>query len=86
MLPILIFAVITLVAFGYAAKQFLLIRQKIMLGKEVELEGDNSERWRNVLLVAFGQKKMFKRLVPALFHLFIYVAFLFTTWSINPGS
>ena len=26
----------------------------------------------------FGQKKMFKRWIPAIFHLFIYVAFLFT--------
>lgn len=79
MLPILIFAIVTITAFGYAAKQFLLIRQKILLGKEVNLEGETSSRWRNVALVAFGQKKMFKRIVPALFHLFIYVAFLFTT-------
>lgn len=54
------------------------IRQNILLGKDEELEGDSSQRWRNVLLIAFGQKKMFKRFVPAIFHLFIYVAFLFT--------
>ena len=29
-----------------------------------------------MLLVAFGQKKMFKRLIPAVLHLFIYVGFL----------
>ncbi len=29
-----------------------------------------------MLLVAFGQKKMFKRPVPAVLHLFIYVGFL----------
>jgi heterodisulfide reductase subunit C len=33
---------------------------------------------RNMLLIAFGQKKMFKRWIPAIFHLFIYVAFLIT--------
>ena len=49
-----------------------------MLGKDEELTGNTSERWRNVLLIAFGQKKMFKRFIPAIFHLFIYVAFLFT--------
>ena len=36
------------------------------------------KRWKNVLLIAFGQKKMFKNLLPAIFHLFIYVAFLMT--------
>ncbi|MGC1242868.1 MAG: 4Fe-4S dicluster domain-containing protein [Chryseosolibacter sp.] len=34
------------------------------------------KRLRNLLLVAFGQQKMFKRLVPALLHLFVYVGFL----------
>ncbi|MEO6130723.1 MAG: (Fe-S)-binding protein, partial [Saprospiraceae bacterium] len=31
-----------------------------------------------VLLVAFGQQKMFKKLIPAVLHLFIYLAFLLT--------
>ncbi len=35
-------------------------------------------RWRNVLLIAFGQKKMFDRWIPAIFHFFIYAAFLLT--------
>ena len=29
-----------------------------------------------MLLVAFGQKKMFKKIIPAILHLFIYVGFL----------
>lgn len=40
--------------------------------------GNASERWRNVLLIAFGQQKMFKRPLAALFHFFIYAAFLLT--------
>ena len=31
-----------------------------------------------MLLIAFGQKKMFKRWIPAIFHFFIYAAFLLT--------
>ena len=65
-------------AFAFATRQFLKIRQTILLGKDEAITGDTSERWRNVLLVAFGQQKMFKRWIPAVFHLFIYVAFLFT--------
>lgn len=52
------------------------IKANIALGKEEVVTGDRSERWRNVLLVAFGQKKMFKRPLPAIFHFFIYIGFL----------
>jgi len=34
------------------------------------------ERFRNVLLVAFGQRKMFKLPGPAVLHFFVYVGFL----------
>ena len=74
----LLFILIAGAAFAYAGKQFLTIRQTILLGQDETIAGDSGERWRNVLLVAFGQKKMFKRWIPAVFHLFIYVAFLFT--------
>jgi ferredoxin len=48
----------------------------IGLGKVIPVNDRKDERWRNVLLVAFGQKKMFKRVVPAILHLFVYVGFL----------
>src|SRR5690606_95812 len=48
----------------------------LRLGKNNVLNDRRAERWRNVLLVAFGQKKMFKRPVPAILHLFVYVGFL----------
>ena len=79
MIGSVIFAVVALVAFGYAGYQFSKIRRNILLGKDADIEpGRAGERWKNVLLIAFGQKKMFKRWIPAVFHLFIYVAFLFT--------
>lgn len=57
-------------------KRILRIRDNIRLGqKEVSTE-NKSQRWRNMLLIAFGQKKMFKRPIPALLHLFVYVGFL----------
>lgn len=62
----------------FAFKQYRKIYRNILLGKSTELSGSPAERWSNVLLVAFGQKKMFKNWIPAVFHLFIYVAFLFT--------
>jgi heterodisulfide reductase subunit C len=64
--------------FLFAAKRYWRIRRNILLGRDIELVGDNSQRWKNVFLIAFGQKKMFKNFLPAILHLFIYVAFLFT--------
>ncbi|MCB0706484.1 MAG: (Fe-S)-binding protein [Saprospiraceae bacterium] len=74
----LAFILITGAAFAYAATQFLKIRQNILLGNDKLITGDSAQRWQNVLLVAFGQKKMFKRWIPAVFHFFIYAAFLLT--------
>lgn len=52
------------------------ISSNIKLGKDVDLSGNKSERLKNMILVAFGQKKMFKRPVPAFLHLLIYVGFI----------
>ena len=52
------------------------IRQNILLGRDSDRSDQPAERWKTMLLVAFGQKKMFKRLIPAFFHLLIYVGFI----------
>lgn len=52
--------------------------RNIHLGKKEVLRDQPGRRLKNVLLIAFGQKKMFKRIIPAVFHLFIYVAFVIT--------
>lgn len=74
-----IFFLIILVVVGYnVVKQYSKIYRNIKLGKDEKIEGDSGQRLKNLVLIAFGQKKMFKRPIPALMHLFIYVAFLFT--------
>jgi heterodisulfide reductase subunit C len=78
MLQPIIFAIVTVVATGYAWRQYSRVRRNILLGKDETIGGNSAARWRNVFLIAFGQQKMFKRWVPAVFHLFIYVAFLLT--------
>lgn len=68
---------IVLAAAGYLiAKRIGFIRSTINLGKKVDINDRKDERLKNVLLVAFGQKKMFKKFIPAFLHLFIYVGFL----------
>jgi ferredoxin len=52
------------------------ISKNIKLGKDVNLSDNKGERLKTMLLVAFGQKKMFKRPIPAFLHLLIYVGFI----------
>ena len=51
-------------------------RGNINIGKANDIKGNAGERWKNLWLVAFGQKKMFKKPIPALLHLFILRGFL----------
>jgi len=78
MLQQIFFAIIVLLSIAWASKQFMRVRRNILLGKDEDLSGNEAERWKNMALIAFGQKKMFKRWIPAVLHLFIYVAFLMT--------
>lgn len=72
----IVFLVITAAASWMFAKKILEIRRNILLGKEEDLSDRSSERWRNVLLNAFGQKKMFKNPLVAILHFFVYVGFI----------
>ncbi len=78
MIQSIIFILVAGAALGYAGFQFMKIRRNILLGKDEPTERDTAKAWQNVAFVAFGQKKMFKRWIPAILHLFIYVAFLAT--------
>lgn len=78
MLQSLLFLALSGVAGWFSWKGFSRIRRNILLGKDEKIGGDASARWKNVLLVALGQKKMFNNMIPAVLHLFIYVAFVVT--------
>lgn len=78
LISIVFFTIITCIVFYTAGKQFYRVYQNIHLGKPEKIAGDDVKRWRNVLLIAFGQQKMFKRITPAILHFFIYSAFLLT--------
>ena len=54
------------------------IRRNILLGKDIDRKDNVAERWKTMILVAFGQKKMFARPIPAILHLFLYAAFVIT--------
>ncbi len=52
------------------------IRRNILLGRDENLNDRPNERWRNLMLNALGQKKMFKNPLVAVLHLFVYAGFI----------
>jgi len=78
MVQSIIFLLVSVAALGYAFVQFRKVFQNIQLGKDEAIKGPTLLRLKNMALVAMGQKKMFKRLIPAVLHLLLYVAFVFT--------
>ena len=66
--------------FGFAvwlfSKNIIQIRRNILLGREEDLTGNSTLRWKNLLLLALGQKKMFKNPLVAVMHLIIYAGFI----------
>jgi hypothetical protein len=78
MLQSILFILVSATTIWFAFKGFSRIRRNIFLGKPEKTMGDRAQRWRNMTLVALGQQKMFKNWLPAVLHLFLYVAFVFT--------
>lgn len=74
----LLFTIIVVAVFAFAGKKYFQLYKNIKLGKDEKITGDTSQRIKNTLLIALGQKKMFKKFIPAFLHLCIYSAFLVT--------
>lgn len=69
--------IITLgIAGFFIRKRVKRIRENIQLGKKNTIIDRQPDRLKNMLLMAFGQRKMFARLAPATLHFFIYIGFL----------
>lgn len=75
----ILFLILLLVVGFLGFRLYGRVYRNIRLGKVTSEEaGDIQTRWKRVFLIAFGQKKMFKKPLIALMHGAIYVAFLFT--------
>jgi len=77
-LPNIIFALTLLIGVGFFVKNVRHLIRNIKLGQPTNRTDNPKKRLKNMFLVAFGQKKMFKRPIPALLHFALYVAFIIT--------
>jgi len=72
----ILFILLLAIAIWLFAKKIKEIRRNINLGHDEDFSDNKPLRWRNVLLLAFGQKKMFRKPLVAILHFFIYAGFI----------
>ena len=72
----IIFTLLLLAGGGYFWSNISKAIRNIKLGKPAHRDDRKDERLRNMLLKSFGQQKMFKRPIPALLHLTVYLGFI----------
>jgi heterodisulfide reductase subunit C len=77
-LPNIIFAIVLIVGVGFFVKNVKKIIRNIKLGQDVNRTDNSGARWKNMALIALGQKKMFTRPIPAILHFTLYAAFIIT--------
>lgn len=78
MISTIVFAILIVAGFGFFGWNVMKVRSNVLLGRDIDRTDNSSERWKTMILVAFGQQKMFSRPIPALLHLMIYAAFVIT--------
>ncbi len=75
-IPQLLFVIILGLAVWLFTKNIIRIRKNIFLGKPDDVSNNKPQRWRNMFLLALGQKKMFKNMPVAIMHFIIYAGFI----------
>ena len=78
MISAIIFSALFLSGIFFFSWNIRKIRSNILLGRDISRSDFKSKRIKNMLLVAFGQQKMFKKPIPAILHLMLYTAFIIT--------
>jgi heterodisulfide reductase subunit C len=72
----LLFLLLAAFSIWLFTRNILQIRKNILLGRPKDLNDQPGRRWKNLLLLAFGQKKMFRNPLVAVLHFVIYAGFI----------
>ncbi len=72
----IVFSLLAALAIYFFAKKITRIRRNIFLGVKKSIHDQSGKRWRNMIVFALGQKKMFSNPLVAILHLFVYVGFI----------
>jgi heterodisulfide reductase subunit C len=72
----ILFILISAISVWLFTKKAREISRNIRLGQDEDFSDNPGQRWKNVLLLAFGQKKMFRNPLVAVLHFFVYAGFI----------
>src|SRR6187200_922835 len=72
----IVFVLISIISIWFFTKKVKEISRNIRLGRDEDFSDNKDQRWKNLLLLAFGQKKMFKNKLVAILHFVIYAGFI----------
>ena len=72
----ILFVIVAGFAIWLFTKNILKIRRNILLGRDEPYNDQPGRRWKNLLLLAFGQKVMFRYPLVAFLHFLIYAGFI----------
>ncbi|MGZ8559188.1 MAG: 4Fe-4S dicluster domain-containing protein [Chitinophagaceae bacterium] len=64
------------IAIGLFSKKAKEIIRNIKMGRDEKIDDNPAQRWKNLLLLALGQKKMFRNPLVAVLHFFVYAGFI----------
>ena len=71
-----LFLLLTGVAVWLFSRKAMQLRRNILFGRDEDYSDHPSLRWKNLLLLAFGQKIMFRKPLVAVMHFIIYGGFI----------
>lgn len=72
----ILFAILLAVGAGYFTINVKKLIRNINLGRDINRKDNASERWKNMMMIAFGQSKMVKRPVAGFLHIIVYAGFV----------
>ncbi|MGZ8516438.1 MAG: 4Fe-4S dicluster domain-containing protein [Chitinophagaceae bacterium] len=72
----ILFILISMSAIWLFSKKAGEIIRNIKLGRDETINDNTPQRWKNLFLLAFGQKKMFRNPLVAVLHFFVYAGFI----------
>jgi heterodisulfide reductase subunit C len=75
-IPQILFITVAGIAIYLFSRKANEIKRNILLGRWEDMNDHPCLRWKNLLLLAFGQKKMFRNPLVAILHFVIYAGFI----------
>lgn len=72
----ILFVLLSAVSIWLFSKKVKEISRNIRLGRDEDFSDNKPQRWKNLLLLAFGQQKMFRNPLVALLHFVVYAGFI----------